>query len=509
MYLCDQNDVMKKKYLFCLYLCLICVVWAQTPKPVQPEEKPVSLESPFSTLRSHFNNLLPKNYHPEYAAQTLATEGFTESEREKLAIQIQQIFVGSGHYIRLKSVPADSGYKDTTGVYRYTLWEAYPEIYLEKKGKKWRYASRSLLAVPRIHAEVYPFGTAKLLDLMPKNAQKTFLGMFYWQWLGVIILLASSILFYIVLNWLLGYFIKRFSRFKMGVILTKEARTISNPFSVFIVALLLSYCFPILQLPGFGGTMIAFIWRVITPLFGVITTYNLVDILAIIGLKLAEQTQNTLDNQLVPLLRKTLKIIVAVLGTIYILQSIHVNVVALLAGISVGGLALALAAQDTVKNFLGSITILLDSPFQIGDFIETDNKGGVVEEVGFRSTRIRTTEGAIITIPNAKLADSVVLNSGTRRFRKFSPKILIAINTPVEKIKAFLADIEQYVISHNLTHDKGHKAYLNNISGKNIEIVLSVLFDDTKVSEQEVRQEVIHGIMDLGKKYEIEFVPEK
>ena len=496
---------MKKNLLFYCYLCLVYIAWAQAPV----EEKPVSLESPFSTLRSHFNNLLPKNYHPEHAAQTLATEGFTQKEREKLAIQIQQIFVGSGHYIRLKSVPADSGYKDTTGVYRYTLWEAYPEIYLERKGKKWRYATRSLLAVPRIHAEVYPFGTAKLLDLMPKNGQQPFLGMFYWQWLGTIILLAGGFLLYLLLNWLLGYFIKRFSRFKMGIILTQEVKNISNPLSLFIVSLLLSYCFPILQLPGTGGIIIAFLWRVSVPLFGVVTTYNLVDILAILGMKLADQTENTLDNQLVPLARKTLKIIVSILGTIYILQSIHVNVVALLAGISVGGLALALAAQDTVKNFLGSITILLDSPFQIGDFIETDNKGGIVEEVGFRSTRIRTPDGAMITIPNAKLADSVVLNSGTRKFRKFSPKILISVNTPIEKARAFVAEIEQYLTTHNLTHDKGQKAYLNNMSGKNIEIALSVLFDDAKINEQELRQEVIHGIMMLGKKYEIEFVGDK
>ncbi len=500
---------MKKTLLLAVYSCFLFAVWAQTPKIAPVEEKPVSLESPFSTLRSHFNNLLPKNYHPEFAAQTLATEGLTEKEREKLAIEIQQIFVGSGHYIRLKSVPADSGYKDTAGIHRYILWEAYPEIYLEKKGKKWRYSRLSLSAVPRIHEEIYPLGTAKLLDMMPRNSLQTFFGMFYWQWLGMLILVAAGILGYMIINWLLGFLIKRFSRFKMGISLTEEARTISNPFSVLLISLLMSYCFPILQLPGVGGTIISFIWRVITPLFAVVTVYNLVDILAIIGTKFANQTNNTLDNQLVPLLRKTLKILVAVLGTIYILKSIHVNVVALLAGISVGGLALALAAQDTVKNFLGSITILLDNPFQIGDFIETDNKGGVVEEVGFRSTRIRTPEGSIITIPNAKLADSPVLNSGTHKFRKFSPKILISINTPPEKAKGFVKDIEMYITSHNLTHDKGQKAYLNNINGKNIEIMVSVLFDEASVNEQEVRQEMVQGIMTLGKKYEIEFVGDK
>ena len=135
----------------------------------------------------------------------------------------------------------------------------------------------------------------------------------------------------------------------------------------------------------------------------------------------AEKTVSTLDDQLIPLLRKFLKAVVLVLGAVWILSRLDFNVTALLAGVSLGGLAFALAAQDTLKNMFGSLLIFLDKPFQVGDWIQADSIDGTVEEVGFRSTRVRTFANSVIYVPNGKLSDMMVNNMGMRNTVDLTP----------------------------------------------------------------------------------------
>jgi len=104
----------------------------------------------------------------------------------------------------------------------------------------------------------------------------------------------------------------------------------------------------------------------------------------------AEKTESSIDDQLAPLATKTLKVLVIIIGFLIVLQNFGVNVTALLAGLGLGGVAIAFAAQDTVANVFGTITILLDSPIKLGDRVKIGDVDGTIEEVGFRSTRIRT-----------------------------------------------------------------------------------------------------------------------
>lgn len=135
----------------------------------------------------------------------------------------------------------------------------------------------------------------------------------------------------------------------------------------------------------------------------------------------ASKTESTIDDQLAPLATKTLKVLVIIIGFLVILQNFGVNVTALLAGLGLGGVAIAFAAQDTVANVFGTITILLDSPFKLGDRIKVADVDGIVEEVGFRSTRIRTFYNSIVSIPNSVVAkekiDNLSLRNNIFRFR--------------------------------------------------------------------------------------------
>jgi len=123
---------------------------------------------------------------------------------------------------------------------------------------------------------------------------------------------------------------------------------------------------------------------------------------------LAEKTETTLDDQLLHVVRKLLRFVIWALGVIIGLNNAGYNVGALLAGLGIGGLALAMAAKDTVSNIFGGFTIFTDKPFQIGDRIRIDGFDGTVEEIGMRSTRLRTLAGTLVTIPNSRFSDSSV-----------------------------------------------------------------------------------------------------
>lgn len=135
----------------------------------------------------------------------------------------------------------------------------------------------------------------------------------------------------------------------------------------------------------------------------------------------AKTTETALDDQLAPFASKTLKVVVLVIGVLVALQNFGVNVTALLAGLGIGGIALAFAAQDTVANVFGTVTILLDGPFKLGEHIKIGDTEGIVEEVGFRSTSVRTFYNSLVSLPNSLVAkekiDNMSRRNGWIRFR--------------------------------------------------------------------------------------------
>ena len=151
----------------------------------------------------------------------------------------------------------------------------------------------------------------------------------------------------------------------------------------------------------------------------------------------AEQTDTKLDDQLIPLANRAVKIVIWALGLLSILDNLGVDVTSLLAGVTISGLAVALAAKDTVENLFGSIMIFVDRPFQIDDYIEVGGISGTVEEVGFRSTRLRTPIGSIVTIPNGAIASAKVDNMGLRKARRMRFNLGFTYDAKREQINAF------------------------------------------------------------------------
>jgi MscS family membrane protein len=152
-------------------------------------------------------------------------------------------------------------------------------------------------------------------------------------------------------------------------------------------------------------------------------------------MKKAAQTESKLDDMLVPIVRKSLRLAIIILAMVQSAQILSDKpITSILAGLGIGGLALALAAQDTLKNFFGSIVIFVDKPFQVGDRVMIDGFDGPVEEVGLRSTKIRTLDGYLVTVPNGELANKTISNIGKRPYIKRVANITITYDTPPEMV---------------------------------------------------------------------------
>lgn len=159
------------------------------------------------------------------------------------------------------------------------------------------------------------------------------------------------------------------------------------------------------------------------------------------------------SRQLLPLISKTLKVFVVILAALVTSQNLGLNVTGLIASLSIGGLAIGLAAQDTLANLFGAVAVLIDKPFKVGDRIKLDNVDGTVEAIGFRSTRVRNLDGHLVTVPNKAMGNATITNITARPNIKSVMNIGITYATPPEKVQRAVAILEEVYRAHPMTHD--------------------------------------------------------
>jgi MscS family membrane protein len=180
---------------------------------------------------------------------------------------------------------------------------------------------------------------------------------------------------------------------------------------------------------------------------------------------------------LVPVVRKSLRVTIAILATLWIADGIlGAQIRTILLGAGVGGIAIALAAKDTIANFFGSLTIFTDRPFQIDELIDIEGNVGAVEEVGFRSTRIRTLEGHLVTVPNSVITNTMVKNIGKRPFIRRTSNITITYDSGLAKthgavgiIKEILAQVAEV----NTDPEKPPRVYFSDFNDSSLNIYMS------------------------------------
>lgn len=209
----------------------------------------------------------------------------------------------------------------------------------------------------------------------------------------------------------------------------------------------------LLGLPEPAQGLLDVVARVLNAVAVGYVLYRLVDMVDVYLHRMAERTTSKVDDVLAPLVGKSIRITVTVLVVLNVATVVSGrNMATILAGLGVGGLAVALAAQDTIRNFIGSLVILGDKPFEIGDRVVVDGHDGPVEAVGFRSTKIRTLDGHLVTVPNAEIVGKTVRNIGKRPHIRRLANITITYDTPPEKVREAVSILLDILKDHEGMH---------------------------------------------------------
>ena len=246
------------------------------------------------------------------------------------------------------------------------------------------------------------------------------------------------------------------------------------------------------------GAAVALVWFI----------FKLVAVLDFRLKKWAETTDSTIDDILAPLLGKTLRVFIVIIGGLLILQNLTgLKIGPLLASLGIGGLAVALAARDSIANFFGTLTILFDKPFQVGERVLIDSYDGVVEDVGFRSTRIRTLTGHLVTIPNEKIVNSGLENVGKRPHIRWLTNITITYDTSPAKVRKAVSIIKELLDNHEgMRPDFPPRVYFNGFNDWSLNVMVVAWYHPANYWDmQEWQQRTCLEILDRFNSEGIDF----
>ena len=348
-----------------------------------------------------------------------------------------------------------------------------------------------------------------LLEKLPSRLKQELWGVQLWQWLGLIILI------------LLGYLVHRAAL----LILCRCARAMAQkglveslpaglsgslrPLSALIMVATWWGGLQLLLIPTY---ILEYAWpglKFVMTAVAVWASYRMIDLISGFVRAVTSRTPTRLDDVLVPLARKTAKIVVVAVGLLFILQAMGAEketIQKLFAGLGIGGLAFALAAQESLKNFFGSITVVLDRPFQVGDWVKIGNVEGTVESVGLRSSRIRTFYDSQVTVPNSDLMTATIDNMGRRRYRRTNCKLSVVYSTSPRQLEAFCEGVRELIRRHPHTRKDGYNIWVAEFGPSSIDISLDCFHEIPEgVSEPQERHRLFLDIIRLADRLGVEF----
>jgi MscS family membrane protein len=345
----------------------------------------------------------------------------------------------------------------------------------------------------------------RIQQRIPESLKVKIFDLYYWQWLGLLLVIILGLLADKIVSWLLNVMV-RVARNVAGGLYKSTSKNILRPFGLMAMAGIWWEGLDLLVLPAVILAILLVAAKFLAALSGVWGMYRLVDLLTLYLQAKAAKTLSTLDDMLVPLFNRIAKLFVSVIGIVFIAGVMQMNIAGLLAGLGLGGLAFALAAKDVVENLFGYLTVVADRPFIVGDWVIINGIEGTIESIGFRSTRIRTFHNSQVSLPNSQLLTSAVDNMGRRRYRRFKTYIALTYDTPPEKIEAFCEAVRNIVMKHPLTRKDYFQVYFNNCGSTSLDILVYIFFDTLDWgAELKGRHDFLLDVMRLGKVLDIEF----
>ena len=515
-------------------LLSMAVVWADEAivvnKPLQPV--PDYLLSPRATVQNFLNARVKLKQNPQdQVALERAIETFdlsainilVQKEKARDMVWLLSSVFDLGLNIKLKKIPK----KPKKDSYR-LLKHAGGDIYLLKfEDGRWLFSADSLQRLEVLLAALQqqkkqeaeasnateaPVLAADYLPLhmrlrmkLPDFWLKPMLTLERWQWLAILLLIMLGSMADRLVSRLLQTLVAIGRRVAKGYY-REVPLDMLRPFGLLVMSAIWWMGLNSLGLPDSMFLVLLVAAKFLAVVSSVWSAYRLVDLLSASFKERAAHTPSKVDDMLVPLLTKSIKLFVTVIGIVFIASQMSMDISGLLAGLGLGGLAFALASKDAVENLFGSITILFDRPFIVGDWVVIGKIEGTVEAIGFRSTRIRTFYNSQITLPNSRLITADVDNMGRRRYRRLKCFFNLSYDTSPETIEAFCEGVREIVRLHPHTRKDYFHVYFHGYGESSLDVMVYIFFNTADWGiELRERHRFLLDVLRLSKRLNVEF----
>ncbi|MEM1445472.1 MAG: mechanosensitive ion channel domain-containing protein [Planctomycetota bacterium] len=370
----------------------------------------------------------------------------------------------------------------------------------ETKPGRWQFDAKTLIGLPSLYDNALAKGSLMVTDggeissvvepYLPRElVQGRWLEVKYWQWIGLMVLILLGLILDRVLRAVWRVLVVRQIGRRKGQELAESIGGTAKPIGMFATGAFWLLTLWLLALPTTVHDVLHAAAAVWTVLAGTWAAWRLIDLGTDFLGVYASRTTTKLDDILLPLIRRAVKIFVVALGIVYAANALNIPIGPMLASLGIGGLAFAFAAKDTIENFFGSVAVVLDRPFEIGDWVVIDDMEGTVEELGFRSTRIRTFYNSQITVPNATLVRASIDNYGRRKYRRWRTHLSLQYDTPPGKLIAFTEGVRELVRNHPYTRKDYYQVWCHEFSASSLDVLLYIFFEvpdwNTELRERE------------------------
>jgi MscS family membrane protein len=261
-----------------------------------------------------------------------------------------------------------------------------------------------------------------------------------------------------------------------------------------------------LQTPTELKSVLQMGFKTLCSLAWVALFWRVADILSELVIRRAQMSSNSFDELSATFTKMAVKILTVILGIVFISESFNLPLKSIVAGLGIGSLAFALAAKDTIENLFGSLTVLMDRPFVVGDFVVIDKAEGVVERIGFRSTKIRTPQNSLISLPNSKLITAIVDNLGQRKYRRMLVDLYVMPDTDISRVEEYRNAILTELNALPLVRQDSLAFCLKDIQLHGILLNLMLFIDTQNLKEeQSIKHQIISLLAQKAQEYQIVF----
>jgi MscS family membrane protein len=311
--------------------------------------------------------------------------------------------------------------------------------------------AESPAAAPAAHAGGLSFG----LDHVPGLETQLF-RIPLWQYLAMLIYVLLAFAVAKLVDYVVGVRLKRWAARTETKWDDLVVQVLHGPVKVVLFVILLHAGFRVFPWPGWLEGYVSKALLIVVACSLTYVGLKVADALLILWARKAASRgsdRRLLDEQLLPFLRTALRIFIVIVAVLLASQNLGLNITSLIASLSIGGLALGLAAQDTLANLFGAVAVFADEPFKVGDCIRLDTIEGTVESIGLRSTRVRNANGHLVTIPNKTMGNATIINVSRRPNIRTEFNLGLTYSTSLEKLQRALAILEEVYRGHPKTAD--------------------------------------------------------